>query len=111
MNQVVDDALAESKVSRGLMAVVLVEAALGGFLLIGLLTRLWALVGIGQTVAITLSVLNAPNEWHWSYVLMLLAHVALFATAAGRFVGLDGVLRPGWQRAGTRWSRLLVRAS
>jgi len=91
--------------------VLLVEAALGGFLLVGLATRFWALVGIAQTVAITLSVWNAPNEWHWSYLLMLLVHVAVFATAAGRFGGLDGVLRPGWQRAGTRWSRLLVRAS
>jgi len=89
----------------------LVEASLGAFLLVGLATRLWALIGIGQTLAITLSVLNAPNEWSWSYFLMLLAHVALFATAAGRFAGLDGVLRPRWQRSSGRLARLLVRAS
>jgi thiosulfate dehydrogenase [quinone] large subunit len=75
--------------------VLLVEASLGAFLLIGLATRFWALVGIAQTVAITLSVLNAPNEWAWSYLLMLLAHAAVFATAAGRYFGLDGLLRPG----------------
>jgi thiosulfate dehydrogenase (quinone) large subunit len=89
----------------------LVEASLGAFLLIGLATRLWALVGIGQTLAITLSALNAPNEWVWSYLLMLLMHLALFATAAGRFGGLDGLLRPRWQRSGGRVARLLVRAS
>jgi len=91
--------------------VLLVESALGAFLLIGLATRLWALIGVAQTVAITLSVLNAPNEWVWSYLLMLLAHLALFATAAGRHGGLDGVLRAGWQRSDSRLARLLVRAS
>src|SRR5262245_44658505 len=44
----------------------ILEASLGGFLLIGLLTRFWALVGIAQTLAITLTVLNTPNEWAWS---------------------------------------------
>ena len=88
-----------------------VEASLGAFLLIGLATRLWALVGVGQTVAITLSVANAPNEWLWSYLLMLLLHLMVFATAAGRFAGLDGILRPRWHRAGGRLARLLVRAS
>ncbi|NIJ12489.1 thiosulfate dehydrogenase [quinone] large subunit [Saccharomonospora amisosensis] len=71
-----------------------VEAGLGAFLLVGLATRLWAAIGVGQSVVITLSVLNAPHEWHWSYYLMILAHLALFATAAGRCFGVDAVLRP-----------------
>lgn len=89
----------------------LVEASLGAFLLIGLATRFWALVGIGQTLAITLSVLNAPNEWHWSYFLMLIAHVAILTTAAGRAGGLDGVLRPIWRRSASPLARVLLRAS
>jgi thiosulfate dehydrogenase [quinone] large subunit len=89
----------------------IVEASLGAFLLVGLATRLWALVGIGQTIAITLSVLNTPGEWHWSYFLMLLAHLTLFATAAGRYYGLDGVLRERWLRAPGRVPRLLARLS
>lgn len=91
--------------------VLLAEASLGAFLLVGLATRLWALVGLGQTVAITLSVLNAPHEWHWSFLLMVLAHLALFATAAGRFAGIDGLLRPRWQRSRGRLARMLVWAS
>jgi thiosulfate dehydrogenase (quinone) large subunit len=91
--------------------VLLVESALGAFLLIGLATRLWALVGVAQTLAITLSVLNAPNEWPWSYFLMLMVHAVLFATAAGRYGGLDGLLRPRWQTSQTRLARALVRAS
>jgi thiosulfate dehydrogenase [quinone] large subunit len=89
----------------------LVEAALGAFLLVGLATRFWALVGAGQSVLITLSVLNAPGEWHWSRFLMVLVHVLLFATAAGRYYGLDAVWRPLWQRSPGRFSRLLLRAS
>lgn len=89
----------------------LVEASLGAFLLVGLATRFWAVVGVGQSLVITLSVLNAPNEWHWSYFLMVLAHVALFATAAGRGFGIDGLWRPVWLRSQRPVARLLVRLS
>lgn len=89
----------------------LIEAGLGAFLLIGLATRFWAVVGLAQSLAIMLSVLNAPNEWHWSYYLMILAHVAVFATTAGRSFGVDGVLRPGWQKSTGRLGALLVKLS
>ena len=91
--------------------VLLVEASLGAFLLIGLATRFWAVVGVAQTVVIMLSVLNSPHEWYWSYLLMLLVHMALFATAAGRYAGLDGLLRPSLQRSRSGLARLLVRTS
>jgi thiosulfate dehydrogenase [quinone] large subunit len=91
--------------------ILLLEAALGAFLLIGLATRFWALVGIAQTLAITFSVLNAPHEWHWAYYLMLLAHLVLLATAAGRTLGLDGVLRPVWDASPGRVARMLRRVS
>lgn len=87
------------------------EASIGAFLLIGLATRFWAAVGILQTSAITLSVLHAPNEWHWTYFLMFLAHIALLALAAGRAYGLDGVLRPQWRASGSRSAALLMRVS
>ncbi|MEO5921649.1 MAG: TQO small subunit DoxD [Pseudolysinimonas sp.] len=89
----------------------LTEAALGAFLLIGLATRFWALVGIAQTFAIMLSVLNAPHEWHWSYYLMLLAHIVLFGTAAGRSFGLDGVFRPIWSESHARVPAIMLRVS
>ena len=89
----------------------LIEGGLGAFLLIGLATRFWAVVGFGQTVAITLSVLFAPHEWQWSYYLMGLAHLAIFATAAGRSYGVDGAMRGVWSASSGRLSRLLVRLS
>lgn len=92
-------------------AVLLVEAALGAFLLLGLATRLWAVVGFAQSVAITLSVLNTPGEWSWAYYLMMAGHLGVFALAAGRTGGLDGLLRPVWERSGSSLSRLLLMAS
>jgi len=85
----------------------LTEAAIGAFLLVGLLTRFWSLVAIVQSIAITLSVINAPHEWSWAYYMLITGHVVLFATAAGRTFGLDGVLRPAWRsRTGTVWTWL-----
>ncbi|MGH3756830.1 TQO small subunit DoxD [Actinophytocola sp.] len=89
----------------------LVEGGLGAFLLVGLATRFWAVVGVAQSVVITLSALNAPHEWQWSYYLMILVHIGLFATAAGRSVGVDGALRPVWQRSAAPIPRLLLRLS
>lgn len=88
-----------------------VEASIGAFLLVGLATRFWAVIGIMQTVAIALSVLNAPDEWPWSYYLMLAAQVVILATAAGRTAGLDGVLRPRWRQSSGRVARVLLRVS
>ena len=91
--------------------VLLLEAALGAFILLGLATRLWAVIGMLQTIAIALSVMNAPHEWSWSYYLMFLAHLAIFAMAAGRTAGLDGLLRPTWARSQSWAARLLLKAS
>ena len=91
--------------------VLLTEAALGAFLLLGLATRFWAVVGLVQSAFITLSVLNTPGEWEWSYYLMMAAHLGVFALAAGRTGGLDGLLRPAWEQSGSRVARLLLRAS
>ncbi|MGI9155385.1 MAG: DoxX family protein [Marmoricola sp.] len=92
-------------------ATLAVESCLGVFLLLGLATRFWALVGVAQSVVITLSVLNAPNEWEWSYYLMILVHLGVFAAAAGRSYGLDAALRPRWRTSGGSFSRLLLKAS
>lgn len=89
----------------------LVEAGLGAFLLVGLATRLWALVGAAQSAAIALSVLNAPHEWPWAYYLMILIHLAFFATAAGRAYGVDGVLRPSWQASSHPLARVMAKLS
>jgi thiosulfate dehydrogenase [quinone] large subunit len=91
--------------------VLILEASLGAFLLLGLATRFWALVGIAQSVVIALSVLNAPGEWSWAYYLMIAGHLAIFGAAAGRVAGLDGLLRPLWKQSDSRFARFLLKAS
>lgn len=91
--------------------VLLTEASLGAFLILGLATRFWAVVGMAQAAAITLSVLNAPNEWSWTYYMFIVGHLAIWATAAGRSFGLDGLLRAGWVRSDVKALQLLGRLS
>ncbi|THV32873.1 TQO small subunit DoxD [Glycomyces buryatensis] len=91
--------------------VLAMEASLGAFLLIGLFTRAFALLGVVQSLAITFSVLNAPHEWYWAYLLMILIHLLLFAVAAGRYGGMDGILRPLWIHRNGRVYRLMKAAS
>jgi len=91
--------------------VFLVEICLAVFLLLGLATRFWALVAIAQSVAIFLSLGAAPNEWKWSYFLMMAAHLAVFGFASGRVWGLDAVLRKRAAASSSRLSRLYLLAS
>lgn len=74
--------------------VLLTETTLGACLLVGFMTRLIGLVGFVQSLAIFFSVGLAPHEWPWSYYLMMVGCLAVAGVAAGRVLGLDGVLRP-----------------
>ena len=64
-----------------------------------------------QTLAITLSVLNTPAEWQWSYYLMFAAQFVILATAAGRVTGVDGLLRPRWSLSSGRPARIAMALS
>lgn len=78
--------------------VLVIEFLLAAMLLSGTLTRLAAVIGFTQSVAIGLSVANAPGEWYWAYALMAALHLAVFSMAAGRSQGVDGILRAGGRR-------------
>lgn len=67
------------------------ETALAVMLLTGAWVRVAALLGIGQSLAIGLSVAYAPHEWPWAYVLMLAGHVALLGSSAGRAFAVDAL--------------------
>ena len=74
------------------------ETALAVLLLTGTYVRAAALLGIAQSLAIGLSVAYAPEEWPWSYWLMIVAHVALLVGSSGRVLAVDAV-RAGVARA------------
>jgi uncharacterized membrane protein YphA (DoxX/SURF4 family) len=55
--------------------VFLAELTIGLLFASGKYIRVAAVLAFGQTIAIMLSVLNTPNEWKWSYILMLIVSV------------------------------------
>lgn len=67
------------------------ESALAVLLLTGTAVRLAALIGIGQSVAIGLSVAESPGEWPWAYAMLLGIHVVLLFTCSTRYAAVDAV--------------------
>jgi uncharacterized membrane protein YphA (DoxX/SURF4 family) len=49
-----------------------IELAAGVFLTLGLMTRLGAVLGTAESVAITLLVGRAPTEWFWGYAMFVI---------------------------------------
>jgi thiosulfate dehydrogenase [quinone] large subunit len=76
------------------------ETIVAALLLIGYQTKLAALTGAALAVPILLSVIyyDRADEWSWSYLLMIAAHLLIYASGAGRAIGLDGVLGGGRAR-------------
>ena len=94
MKPLVDNIILPNFTFFGWMSLI-TEATLGAFILI--------------TIALT--VLNAPNEWPWSYYLLLMANLLMFASCAGRHGGLDGVLRKFWINGKGRITKLFLAVS
>lgn len=64
-------------------------------MLLGLFTRLGALVSIGISLQLYIGLANIPRpfEWEWSYGAIVLLSIAMLGAAAGRVFGLDGMIR------------------
>jgi thiosulfate dehydrogenase [quinone] large subunit len=73
-------------------------------MLLGLLSRLGALVAIGMSAQLLVGLANIPNpfEWEWSYLLMVILAIVMFGLAPGRIFGLDALLRPRLAAAASR---------
>ena len=77
-------------------------------LFLGLFSRLGGLVSVaisGQ-LALGLAGIGNPYEWEWSYNLMVLLSLVMFAFAPGRVLGLDTWLRPRLRQAAEGGNRL-----
>jgi thiosulfate dehydrogenase (quinone) large subunit len=63
-----------------------IELIAGVLLLLGLMTRLGALLGTAESIAIVLLVGRAPNEWFWGYAMFVLLNaVPLLSPADSRW--------------------------
>jgi hypothetical protein len=71
--------------------VLLVETLLPVLLLTGTFVRLAALIGIGQSLAIGMSVAEAPNEWPWAYAMMIGIHLVLLLAPSAQYAAVDEV--------------------
>ena len=75
-------------------------------ILFGVLGRLGALLGTLQALNLTIGLLPVPGEWEWTYIMLTVVNFMLLITAANRYVGFDGWLRPRWVAAGERGNKL-----
>jgi hypothetical protein len=84
------------------------EAFIFVSLFLGLFSRLGGLVAIGISgqLALGLAGISNPYEWEWSYNLMVLLSLLIFAFAPGRVLGVDAWLRPRLLRAAEEGRRL-----
>ncbi len=64
-------------------------------MLLGLFTRLGALVSIGVSLQLFIGLANIPRpyEWEWAYGSIVLLSLVLLGIAPGRWLGLDAALR------------------
>jgi uncharacterized membrane protein YphA (DoxX/SURF4 family) len=91
LRSLVDDVLIPHTTVLGwlLLAVGLVT---GISLLTGLLTRLGAVLGLLQAIAITLLIANAPGEWLYGYLMLILLSTLLLLLPVSRRMSLDDAL-------------------
>jgi thiosulfate dehydrogenase [quinone] large subunit len=86
------------------------ETFIGVTLILGVFTRLGALVALGMAANITIGILSVPHEWGWTYTMLLMLAGLFMLTGSGRSLGVDAFLGPrldGAARGGHRVARLL----
>lgn len=82
------------------------ETFIGVTLMLGLFTRLGAFVAIGMAANVTIGILSVPNEWVWTYTMLIMLPVMFLLTDAGRSFGVDAFLSRPLDRAAACGSRL-----
>ena len=60
-------------------------------LMLGLLTRLGALMGVAMALQLWLGLYSAPHEWPWTYFFLFIIMGLFFLDPPGRMLGLDGM--------------------
>jgi uncharacterized membrane protein YphA (DoxX/SURF4 family) len=74
------------------------EVAIAGSLILGLLTRLGSVLGALMAINLWLGLYNAPNEWPWTYMFLVVLELLFLLDPPGRSLGIDALL---WRRQGT----------
>jgi uncharacterized membrane protein YphA (DoxX/SURF4 family) len=72
-----------------------IEVAIAVSLILGLLTRVGALLGALMAINLWLGLYNAPGEWPWTYMFLVVIQLIYLIDPPGRSLGFDALL---WQR-------------
>jgi uncharacterized membrane protein YphA (DoxX/SURF4 family) len=91
LRRLVDDVLIPHMTILG-WTVFIVGLCTGLSLILGLLTRLGAALGLVQAIAITALVANAPGEWLYGYLMLILLSALLLLLPVSRRMSLDDAL-------------------
>ncbi len=73
--------------------VYLVELVIGLSLLLGLFSRIGALLGALMAINLWLGLYSAPGEWPWTYMFLIIIQVVFVIDPPGRVLGADALLR------------------
>lgn len=78
--------------------VYLIEVGIAVSLILGVATRLAGLLGALMAINLWLGLYNAPGEWPWTYMFLVILQLIYFIDPPGRSLGLDAL---AWRREAT----------
>src|SRR6516164_11747109 len=70
-----------------------IEVAIAASLILGLFTRFGAALGALMAINLWLGLYNAPGEWPWTYMFLVVIQLLFFIDPPGRSLGVDVILR------------------
>jgi uncharacterized membrane protein YphA (DoxX/SURF4 family) len=73
-----------------------IEVGIALSLIVGVATRLSGLVGALMAINLWLGLYNAPGEWPWTYMFLVVLQLTYLIDPPGRSLGVDALL---WRRA------------
>ncbi len=74
-----------------------IEVAIAASLILGLATRLGAVLGALMAINLWLGLYNAPTEWPWTYMFLVVIELLYLLDPPGRSLGVDALV---WRREG-----------
>ena len=75
-----------------------IEVAIAVSLILGVVTRLGAALGALMAINLWLGLYNAPGEWPWTYMFLVVLQLIFVINPPGRSLGVDAL---AWRREST----------
>jgi uncharacterized membrane protein YphA (DoxX/SURF4 family) len=79
-----------------------IEVAIAVSLILGVATRVGALLGALMAINLWLGLYNAPGEWPWTYMFLVILQLIYLIDPPGRSLGVDAL---AWRRGATSRER------